>query len=173
LVGNDILFNLKIKKEGSMKIQFLKPIETNANVKATVHINGKMGFSKSAIKKFGLDEGKFIKIGVNTEDESDKNLYVIVKNFDDGESLKIHKAGQYYYVNSKPLFDNLGIDYKNMKIIFDVEDFEYSNIKMHKFVKREIDRSPVGKKEAKGKSEPRISIEPEAQENVENDTPQP
>ena len=129
-----------------MKIQFLKPAEANANVKATIHVNGKLGFSKSAIKKFGLDEGKFIKIGVNTEDKSDENLYVIIKNFDDGESLKIHKAGQYYYVNSKPLFDNLNIDYKNKKIIYDVEDFEYSNIKMHKFVKREIERGPSDKK---------------------------
>ena len=66
---------------------------------------------------------------------------MIIKNFDDGESLKIHKAGQYYYVNTKPLFDSLNIDYKNNKIIYDVEDFEYSNIKMHKFVRRELNRS--------------------------------
>ena len=126
-----------------MKIQFVKPAATNVNVKATVHINGKLGFSKAATKKFSLDEGKFIKIGVNSEDENDKNLYVIIKNFDDGESLKIHKAGQYYYVNTRQLFDNLGIDYQTKKIIYDVEDFEYSNIKMHKFVKRELDRSAI------------------------------
>jgi hypothetical protein len=126
-----------------MKIQFVKPAAANVNVKATVHINGKLGFSKAATKKFSLDEGKFIKIGVNSEDENDKNLYVIIKNFDDGESLKIHKAGQYYYVNTKQLFDNLGIDYQTKKIIYDVEDFEYSNIKMHKFVKRELDRDGI------------------------------
>jgi bifunctional DNA-binding transcriptional regulator/antitoxin component of YhaV-PrlF toxin-antitoxin module len=124
-----------------MKIQFVKPNVANINVKATVHINGKLGFSKAATKKFGLDEGKFIKIGVNSEDENDKNLYVIIKNFDDGESLKIHKAGQYYYVNTRQLFDSLSIDYLNKKIIYDVEDFEYSNIKMYKFVKRELDRN--------------------------------
>jgi hypothetical protein len=126
-----------------MKIQFVKPAATNVNVKATVHINGKLGFSKAATKKFSLDEGKFIKIGVNSEDENDKNLYVIIKNFDDGESLKIHKAGQYYYVNTKQLFDSLNIDYQNKKIIYDVEDFEYSNIKMYKFVKRELERNSM------------------------------
>jgi hypothetical protein len=130
-----------------MKIHFVKPTAANVNVKSTIHINGKLGFSKAAIRKFGLDEGKFIKIGVNSDDEDDKNLYVIIKNFDDGESLKIHKAGQYYYVNTKQLFDSLNIDYKNKKIIYDVEDFEYSNIKMHKFVKRELDRSSIEKGE--------------------------
>ena len=123
-----------------MKIQFVKPTATNVNVKATIHINGKLGFSKAATKKFSLDEGKFIKIGVNSDDESDNNLYVIIKNFDDGESLKIHKSGQYYFVNTKQLFDSLNVDYKNNKIIYDVEDFEYSNIKMHKFVRRELSR---------------------------------
>lgn len=123
-----------------MKIQFVKPTAANVNVKATIHINGKLGFSKAATKKFSLDEGKFIKIGVNSDDESDNNLYVIIKNFDDGESLKIHKSGQYYFVNTKQLFDSLNVDYRNNKIIYDVEDFEYSNIKMHKFVRRELSR---------------------------------
>ena len=156
-----------------MKIQFLKPVAGFSNVKATIHINGKMGFSKSAIKKFGLEEGKFLKIGVNTEDTSDENLYVIVKNFDDGESLKIHKAGQYYYVNGKPLFDSLKIDYKNKKIIYDVEDFEYSNIKMYKFVKRELDRSPVNKNEENNEDDVNNSDKVEEPENVEDDIPQP
>ena len=156
-----------------MKIQFLKPVEAKANVKATIHVNGKLGFSKSAIKQFGLDEGKFLKIGVNTEDDSDKDLYVIIKNFDDGESLKIHKAGQYYYVNSKPLFDSMNIDYKNKKIIFDIEDFEYSNIKMHRFIRREIDRNPMGKSEEKSENEPKTSVEAEEPENVENDDTHP
>ena len=156
-----------------MKIQFLKPVAGFSNVKATIHINGKMGFSKSAIKKFGLEEGKFLKIGVNTEDTSDENLYVIVKNFDDGESLKIHKAGQYYYVNSKPLFDSLKIDYKNKKIIYDIEDFEYSNIKMYKFVKRELDRSSVGKKEENSKDDVNNTDIVEEPKNEEEDIPQP
>jgi hypothetical protein len=136
-----------------MKIEFIKPPETGESVKATIHINGKMGFSKSAIKKFGLDEGKLIKIGLNTEDKTDTSLYVVIKKFDDGESLKVLKAGQYYYVNSKTLFDNLKIDYKNKKIIYDVEDFEYSNIKMYKFVRRELDRTPNLKNETKDKVE--------------------
>ena len=156
-----------------MKIQFLKPVAGFSNVKATIHVNGKMGFSKSAIKKFGLEEGKFLKMGVNTEDTSDENLYVIVKNFDDGESLKIHKAGQYYYVNSKPLFDSLKIDYKNKKIIYDVEDFEYSNIKMYKFVKRELDRSSVGKKEENSKDDVNNTDIVEEPKNEEEDIPQP
>lgn len=156
-----------------MKIQFLKPVAAISNIKATIHVNGKMGFSKSAIKKFGLDEGKFLKIGVNTEDESDQNLYVIVKNFDDGESLKVYKAGQYYYVNSKPLFDSLNIDYKNKKIIYDVEDFEYSNIKMYKFVKRELDRGSLGKKEDETEKGEKTASEPDITENVENNEVQP
>ena len=45
-----------------MKIQFVKPTAANVNVKATIHINGKLGFSKAATKKFSLDEGKFINV---------------------------------------------------------------------------------------------------------------
>ncbi len=149
-----------------MKIEFIKPPETGESVKATIHINGKMGFSKSAIKKFGLDEGKLIKIGLNTEDKTDTSLYVVIKKFDDGESLKVLKAGQYYYVNSKTLFDNLKIDYKNKKIIYDVEDFEYSNIKMYKFVRRELDRTPNLKNEIKDRVENNKLVVEDEQEST-------
>ena len=123
-----------------MKIDFLKPVEPAGSIKATIHKNGKMGFSKSASKKFELDEGKFMQIGINSEDKNDENLYVVVKKFDNGESLKVLKAGQYHYLNSKALFDMLKIDYRHKKIIYDVEDFEYNGVEMYKFVKRELDR---------------------------------
>lgn len=128
-----------------MKIDFLKPVEPAGSIKATIHKNGKMGFSKSASKKFGLDEGRFMQVGINSENKNDENLYVVVKKFDDGESLKVLKAGQYHYLNSKALFDMLKIDYKHKKIIYDVEDFEYNGVVLYKFVKRELDRDSVGK----------------------------
>ncbi len=44
---------------------------------------------------------------------------------------------------------------------------------MYKFVKRELDRTPAGKQEENSEKEVKISKEPEASENEENDTPQP
>ncbi len=109
-----------------MKIKFFIPDSLDKNLKATVHKSGKMGFTIEAAKKMGLGVEKGLSIGINEEDQEDKNLYVLVDEKKKIENFPILKAGNYFYINTKPLFDSMKIDYVNNYIAYDIskEDFE-------------------------------------------------
>ena len=53
-------------------------------------------------------------------------------------AFKINKAGEYFYVNTKNLFDTLGIDYKNTRVIYDLVNGEYEGTPIIKMLRREI-----------------------------------
>jgi hypothetical protein len=105
-----------------MNIKFFKAIELETNIKATIHLSGKLGFNSNALKKINIDESKFIKIGQGDDFEKSKMLYMIVTNEEDEETFKISKAGEYFYANTKALFDFLTIDYQKNKVIYDITE---------------------------------------------------
>lgn len=123
-----------------MKIKFIQPKLQLGRIKCTVHLSGKMGFSKAAINELGITHTSFIKIGINEEDENDNNLYMLVIGDENAEAFKINKAGDYYYLNTQYLLDKLGVDYKSKKVIYDIESFDYEGTEMYKLTKREIER---------------------------------
>ena len=117
-----------------MEISFFDPQDFDGNVKATIHTTGKLGFTEAAIKKLKLSEKKGIKIGRNTTDKNDKNLYVVfVDDLVEG-AFKINKAGAYYYVNTKTLFDNMAIPYKAKRVSFDIVPTEINGMNLYKFM---------------------------------------
>lgn len=121
-----------------MKLKFIKISETERNVKATVHTTGKLGFSSDAIKTLGIELNKSIAFAQNEDDSTDKNLYAIIYEGTQEGALKISKAGEYYYVNTKSLFDSIGIDYRKARIIFDIVKTEYEGQPLLKLLRREI-----------------------------------
>lgn len=123
-----------------MKIEFLNLPNVTGNAKASVHQSGKMGFSTSAISLLKLSENSYARIGINQEDRNDKNLYIQISAGLTPDSLKINKAGAYYYLNTKLLFDKMGVDYQKSLIIYDIIDMEYEGQKIYKFVRRTKDR---------------------------------
>lgn len=123
-----------------MKITFIQPKLQLGKVKCTVHLSGKLGFSKAAVKELGISDNSFIKLGINEEDQNDNNLYMLVMGEESADAYKINKAGDYYYVNTQHLLDKRGIDYKNKKVIYDIESFDYEGVEMYKLTKREIVR---------------------------------
>ena len=120
------------------KLKFYKASDLDRNLKCTIHITGKLGFSLEAIKKLNINESAYIKIAANEDDTSDKNLYMVVSNEPDNDDFKINKAGAYYYANTKALFDTLKLDYKNYTIMFDITNFEHEGQKLYKLQKREV-----------------------------------
>jgi hypothetical protein len=123
-----------------MNINFIKSSEVDKNVKCSIHKSGKLGFSSAAIEKLKLGSNKSLMIGVNDDDENDEDLYMMVNEGHIENAFKISKAGEYYYANTKGLFDNLGLDYRNKTIIYDIVDFEYNKMAMYKLIKREKKR---------------------------------
>lgn len=123
-----------------MKIKYYKPRDTTGNIKCTIHKNGKLGFSRQAIKKLDINEKSYAKIGFNAENDNDKDIYLRIQDYKDEETFKINKAGNYYYVNTKFLFDDLNIDYIRKKVIFDIKEPETNGDGIYKLNKRELER---------------------------------
>ncbi len=120
-----------------MKIKFYSPEQLDKNLKATVHKTGKLGFTIDAAKKLELSENKSISIGRNEEDVTDDDLYVIVNEGKQQGSFNVNKAGDYYYISTKALFDNFGWDYSKFAISFDITPIEYDGQKLYRFKKRQ------------------------------------
>lgn len=119
-----------------MEIKFYPIPETDGAIKCTIHKNGKLGFSKGAEKLLGIDESKYIRIGRNVEDRQDTSLYVTVSESKVDDSLKINKAGKYYYLNTKTLFDSLSYQYDTQKIIYDISEVNINDSKFFKLKRR-------------------------------------
>jgi hypothetical protein len=121
-----------------VKLSFIKADSLDRNCKATVHKTGKLGFTENAIKKLQLDTNKGVMIARNEVDIIDRdNFYLQVVDQTTPDSFRVSKAGAYYYLNTKALFDTLNMDYINDNYSYDIKDFIYENEKMFKLVKRE------------------------------------
>ncbi|RFS15503.1 hypothetical protein [Emticicia sp. C21] len=108
----------------------------DSNVKATIHISGRLGFNSNAQKKLNIDNSKFIKIGFGEDFEKDKILYFVITNEEDEETFSIAKAGEYFYANTKGLFDSIGIDYEHQKVIYDITEVIFDEEKYYKLKPR-------------------------------------
>lgn len=123
-----------------MKIDFWKPTISSGQIKATIHQSGNLGFSSMAVQKLKINENGYVKIGTNSEDARDSNLYMVITNKDDDNALKVNKAGNYYYLNTKSFFNENGIDYIRKKIIYDIVELNIDSNIIYKFIKRELAR---------------------------------
>lgn len=107
-----------------MKLNFFKPGELEKPIRLSVHKSGKLGFSTEAAKRLKLAVNKTAGIGTNAEDENDKNLYLAIMDGDHPGNFKVSKAGNYFYINTKILFDTLNMDYFKAYLAFDMEVVE-------------------------------------------------
>lgn len=119
-----------------MNITFFKASDLESNMKATIHVSGRLGFNSNAIRKMNFDEYKFIKIGQSENYEKDKILYLALSKEESDVTFAVSKAGEYFYANTKALFDLLEYEYESKKIIFDMSDVTISNEKYFKLKPR-------------------------------------
>ena len=89
-------------------------------VKASVHRNGKLGFSSGAAKKLNLTPETRFLVATNADDPDDKNLYLIEDKQGNEKGFKVSRAGQYYYMRIKHVLDEMGIEYRNGGLIYDI-----------------------------------------------------
>ncbi|RZS75273.1 hypothetical protein EV199_1136 [Pseudobacter ginsenosidimutans] len=119
-----------------MKLKFFDPREAAKTLKATAHKNGKLGFSADAAKKMELAAGKGARIAFDEENPEDKTLYVIISSMAMEDTFKIIKAGEYFYLNARSLFEELELDYKNDNIVYDISEVLIDGRPIYKFTKR-------------------------------------
>ena len=121
-----------------MGLKILSSKDYNVKLKATIHSSGKLGFTESTARKLRLSTTSAVKFAQDTEDED--ILYLINLSEGHSDSFPVNKAGNYFYVNAKGLFDALQIDYINNVVMFDMVDISESNMEIYKLNKREKKR---------------------------------
>ena len=119
-----------------IKLKFFNPQTVDKNIKATVHKTGKLGFTIEAAKKLTLEVGMSMKIAINEGDESDTNLYGVLYTTIEDQSFKVYKAGQYFFLNLKPLLDTIKLDYKKHTYIYDISEETIQETEMFVFKRR-------------------------------------
>lgn len=127
-----------------MAINFFNAEELEQKLKCTVHKSGKLGFSDGATKRMKLGDNTRVKIGYDEADgEKGSVLYMQIDNSGSPQGFKVNKAGAYYYLNTKALFDRIGIKYsdKGVTIIYDITELDGDNAGVYKLIKREAGRN--------------------------------
>jgi len=112
--------------------------EFNLKLKCTIHSTGKMGFTEATAFHMNLSTGSYL---LFAKDEDDSSIFYLIhskKETEDG--FRVIKAGQYYYVNTKALFDSLDFDYKNQNIMFDMVELKNQGEEVYKLLKRQMPR---------------------------------
>lgn len=99
-------------------IEFEDPDKNSSVIKASIHKTGKLGFSSGAQDFLEINENSYFKVGFNSEDST--ILYLVPSSSAD-KAFKVSKAGLYYYINLKHVFDKKGIEYQNKTVIFDIK----------------------------------------------------
>jgi len=116
-------------------IQFEDPNKSGGVVKATIHKTGKLGFSAAAQDYLSLGDDSYFKIGFNNQDNADESIYMVPSIDADG-AFKVAKAGGYYYLNLKYIFDKKEIDYQNQTYIYDIKKQSSNNVEYFILKKR-------------------------------------
>ena len=124
-----------------MGYTILSASQFTSKLKATIHTSGKLGFTEATAKELGFGENADNFIQFAQDDDNKEILYLINGTIDDGDSFRISKAGKYYYVNSKLLFDSLGIDYVNQTVIYDMIKIKIGDKEMYKMTPRLLKKS--------------------------------
>lgn len=124
-----------------MKLKFIDSTSLDRNLKATVHKSGKIGFTRDAAKKLNLGESKSAKIAINDEDSEDTSLYLVIENGIADGAFRINKAGEYYYINTKALFDGLGMDYTSNTYVYDIVSTTIEGQQVYMFKRRPLKKA--------------------------------
>lgn len=116
--------------------KFFDAEEYTSNLKCTIQKTGKIGFSEFTQKMLGIKEGMSIRIGVDGIKDNYKSLLIKLLDTIEKNAFKVNKAGNYYYINPKPLLDELDIKYKEKSLMYDMVIADEKE-RIYKLVKRE------------------------------------
>jgi len=92
-------------------------------LKATIQGTGHLGFTGGTALVLRLEEHSHIRFAKKNEKSED--MWMAVMPGEDAEGFRLLKTGGYYKVNTRSLFEALGVDYTSRVVIYDlVRDIE-------------------------------------------------
>ncbi len=121
-----------------MKFKILDP-KDNVEAKCSIHKSGKLGFSSGAAKKLSLETDRFFHVAINEEDPNDDSLYLIRANELEEKAFNVLKAGEYFYLNLKHLFEQMGLKYQSESISYTVREVKEEDMAYYHLMRREGD----------------------------------
>lgn len=124
-----------------LDIEFFEPEDKYGSIKATVHRSGKLGFTQGAAKLIDFEANTMFKIGRKKTDTGSNSdiLYMIPVKDKDDMTFTVLKAGGYYYLKTKRLLTQLGIDYRaadGESVSFEIDEINENGNKYYKLIKR-------------------------------------
>ena len=143
---NSVYLRLKRKT----MISLLDIGQYSVKLKATIHQTGRLGFTAETAKALSLTNQMHVQFA--RDDEGDRALYMVLREEEVGNSFRVMKAGQYFYLPTKQMFDAFGEDYINKVVMFDLTpvaslDAQFGG-RVYKMVRRELDRNKQKESEA-------------------------
>jgi hypothetical protein len=99
------------------------------------HKTGKLGFSAAGQEYMNIEDDSYFKVGFNSQDKNDENIYMVPTSEEKG-AFKVAKAGGYYYMNLKNIFDKRELDYQNESFIYDIKRQEANGMTYYILKKR-------------------------------------
>ena len=92
-------------------------------LKATIQATGKLGFTAETIKTLGLTTDCSIILGPDDENKSIYYMGILREHRED--AFAVMSSGQYLFLNTKQLFDDMCIDYSaKWTVMFDLSRFK-------------------------------------------------
>ena len=119
-----------------LELEYFDASQDFGTIKATVHRDGKLGFSSGAARKLGLEQGKSFLVARDKSDPEDRTLYLKAATSDIGEAYKIAKAGDYFYLRIKNILDVMGYDYHRGSVIFNIQEVSSGDSVLYKLVRK-------------------------------------
>lgn len=116
--------------------------------KATVQKTGRLGFSSSATGMLGLSAEKTI---ILFEDDSNRDLYLVVMDARDDRGFFVRAVGEYFYIYPKVLLDQRHVDYKNKHVSYEITQLDGKFFEGHPVFRMEyIERDPSARSADEG-----------------------
>ena len=131
-------------------ISLLDIEQYSVKLKATIQQTGRLGFTAETAKALGLTVQMSVQFA--RDDAGDRALYMVLHEGQVDNSFRMMKAGQYFYLPTKQMFDAFGEDYINKVVMFDLApvsslDAQFCG-KVYKMVRRELYRNKQKESEA-------------------------
>lgn len=105
-----------------MELEILSAKEYGVSLKATIQGKGKLGFTSGTARVMNL--ASYTHVCIARDKDHPEVLYMALMPGANEDGFRILQSGGYCYLNTKPLFDALGIDYRTQTVIYDLTRVE-------------------------------------------------
>lgn len=124
-------------------IRILDIEQYSVRLKATIQKSGRLGFTADTAEALALSTDMSVQFA--RDDEGDRALYMVLREGQPANSFRVMKAGQYFYLPTRQMFDAFGEDYINKVVMFDLTPIDSLDAqfggRVYKMARRELDRN--------------------------------